>query len=173
MVYAKLIPGWKGRQFMHSKDNPHSGISIPIEAAREICGMEYVCWGEGTGPDVSGLMTWIASKYPSLKGEFPLPWDRYKANTGVGPCDQNGGVNVVKASLERVTQQTPPAGIEPRTIFLERRLEALKAAVRRYEAVSKPVPREWLQELADLVIWLDDHEFSGSPVGVKPGSGNA
>jgi hypothetical protein len=46
-------------------------IQMPIEVARTICEMEYVCWSEGIGPDSSIIMEWIFSNYPELKKEFP------------------------------------------------------------------------------------------------------
>lgn len=41
-------------------------MEIPYEIAKIICEMDYICHGEGIGPDRSELMLWIHQKYPKL-----------------------------------------------------------------------------------------------------------
>jgi hypothetical protein len=41
----------------------------------------------------------------------------------------------------------PPLGITPHQLWIEQRVYAINAAIRRYESAGKPVPREWRTEL--------------------------
>lgn len=47
-------------------------------------------------------------------------------------------------------EEKPPIGIKPREIHNQERALELSAAVHRYIAANKMVPREWLLELSDL-----------------------
>lgn len=51
---------------------------------------------------------------------------------------------------DEMKETKPPIGIKPRKIHNQERALELCAAVHRYIAANKTVPREWLLELSDL-----------------------
>ena len=44
-----------------------------------------------------------------------------------------------------------PIGIMPKNIWIAHRIEDLKAAIYRYLEADYPVPREWYEELEELI----------------------
>jgi hypothetical protein len=53
-------------------------------------------------------------------------------------------------NMHKDLDEKPPIGLKPRSIHNQERGLEISAAVHRYIAANKPVPREWLLELCDL-----------------------
>ncbi len=50
-------------------------IKLPHHIAEIICTVECVSQGEGIGPDMTELLSWIAGRYPELKEKYKyLDW---------------------------------------------------------------------------------------------------
>lgn len=49
-----------------------------------------------------------------------------------------------------------PLGIEPRFIWVERRRDALLAAMARYQDGKYIIPVAWAEELAEHLRWLEE-----------------
>jgi hypothetical protein len=56
----------------------------------------------------------------------------------------------VNPDLNKLKEEKPPIGIKPREIHDQERALEVSAAVHRYIAANRRVPREWLLELCDL-----------------------
>ncbi|MCA0447665.1 MAG: hypothetical protein LCH54_15695 [Bacteroidetes bacterium] len=48
----------------------------------------------------------------------------------------------------------PPIGLKPKRIFLEERLEAICAAILRYQVSELMVPKEWSDEYEEIMRYL-------------------
>ncbi|MCK5607017.1 hypothetical protein KAR91_34355 [Candidatus Pacearchaeota archaeon] len=52
-------------------------IKLPHHIAEIICKVECVSQGEGIGPDMTDLLSWIAEKFPDLKEKYSyLEWPK-------------------------------------------------------------------------------------------------
>lgn len=48
----------------------------------------------------------------------------------------------------------PPLGLRPREIVVQTRINEISAAIGRYTAEHKLIPREWFEEYYELWDWL-------------------
>lgn len=49
------------------------------------------------------------------------------------------------------THDPQPLGLTPRYIIDAKRVTEIGEAIRRYAAVGKPIPAEWILEMADII----------------------
>ena len=49
----------------------------------------------------------------------------------------------------------PPLGLVPKDIYINTRVNAILEAIERYKVAGKDVPKEWLEELSELVTGLE------------------
>jgi hypothetical protein len=72
-----------------------------------------------------------------------------------------------------MSETRPPLGLKPRQLVEEDRLEQICQAVVRYMEASKPIPEEWIEELAPLFLralgrWRDELEAARETVFNNP-----
>ena len=51
----------------------------------------------------------------------------------------------------------PPLGIKPRTYWVEERIDAIREAIVRYAVAGRMVPDEWVIELSEHIMWLNEN----------------
>lgn len=59
-----------------------------------------------------------------------------------------------------MTTPAPPLGIEPRFMWIEKRIEGLIAAMGRYSDAGLPTPKRWLEEMDQLILMLRQIRYS-------------
>lgn len=60
-----------------------------------------------------------------------------------------------------------PLGITPRFLWVEARLKELDAAIVRYASRYLPVRREWIEERADHVTYLNNYYNNSGGTGIR------
>lgn len=56
-----------------------------------------------------------------------------------------------------------PLGLRPRYIVVEQRIAEIAQAIERYAKAGVPTPAEWMDELADLNIYLRNRSKANGP----------
>lgn len=51
--------------------------------------------------------------------------------------------------------EKPPAGVAPRCLVMEDRLDKLDAAIRRYLEARCVIPEEWVEERNEIIKYLN------------------
>lgn len=55
--------------------------------------------------------------------------------------------------------EAPPIGLRPRWVVAEERIQEIKEACNRYYNSNTEVPREWLEELHELLAYIRMHRL--------------
>lgn len=95
-------------------------------------------FGDGwAGPDLPSGFEWYDDGRRDSFGERPNDLVRY-----LRPLPQPEWTP---------TNERPPLGLRPRFIADEQRLDELKAAIRRFRDAKRKVPRDWYEEMFELL----------------------
>lgn len=54
-------------------------------------------------------------------------------------------------------KKKPPLGLMPRRFWLEKRLDDVLEATRRYYAENKSIPSEWVEEINELLHQTEEY----------------
>ena len=72
-------------------------------------------------------------------------------------------------SIYSQSQKSPPLGIMPNYIWVERRLGELIDAIKRYSDENIPIPTEWFEECLEHQLFLQSRKTEGAQ-GVNSGN---